>query len=345
MAMDSRFTDICPPITPAQAEAFLRDTYGITAAARPLGSERDANFEMQTADGSAYLLKITHPGEAPDVTEFQTASLLHLAAVNAALPVPRVIRAADGRSAVRADWSGVVRTTRLLSFLPGMSLHLAARDRPQRQRIGALLAGLDLALGSFPGALPKLDLIWDMGQALSLRPLIAHVTDPEERALIAARFDIFERTALPALAALPPQPIHNDFNPHNLLVDPGDHRRISGIIDFGDLAVAPRVQDLAVAASYQILEAAHPFETAAETVAAYHAETPLSEAEFALLADLIPMRLALAITISNWRAALHPENRTYILRNVGNSRRGLVALGGVGRAEAEDYLNAACRGA
>jgi hypothetical protein len=57
------------------------------------------------------------------------------------------------------------------------------------------------------------------------------------------------------------------------------------------------------------------------------------------------MRLALAITISNWRAALHPENRDYILRNVGNSRRGLVALGGVGRAEAEDYLNAACRGA
>jgi Ser/Thr protein kinase RdoA (MazF antagonist) len=144
------------------------------------------------------------------------------------------------------------------------------------------------------------------------------------------------------LAALPPQPIHNDFNPHNLLVDPVDHRRISGIIDFGDLAVAPRVQDLAVAASYQVLDAAHPFETAAETVAGFHAETPLSEPEIALLADLIPMRLALAVTISNWRAALHPENRDYVLRNVGTSRRGLAALGRVGRAEAEDYLNAAC---
>ncbi|HTI03648.1 MAG TPA: phosphotransferase [Acidisoma sp.] len=343
--MDSRFTEACPPVTEAQAESFAQEAYGIAAVARPLGSERDANFELQTPAGASYLLKITHPGEAPEVTKFQTDCLLHLADVDPTLPVPRVILTPDGQSVVRADWAGVARTTRLLSFLPGMPLHLAEREAAQRRRIGTTLAALDRGLGSFPGAMPKLDLIWDMGQAVSLRPLIAHVADPAEHALIAERFDIFEGRVLPALAALPQQPIHNDFNPHNLLVDPEDHRRISGIIDFGDLAVAPRVQDLAVAASYQVLGAAHPFETAAETVAGFHAETQLSEPEIALLADLIPMRLALAITISNWRAALHPENRDYILRNVGNSRRGLVALGGVGRAEAEDYLNAACRGA
>lgn len=343
--MDSRFTDICPPVTVAQAEAFARETYGVIAVARPLGSERDANFELRTSDGFSFLLKITHPGEAAEVTQFQTDCLLHLAAVDPSLPVPRVLPGAGGESAIRAAWGGVPRSTRLLSFLPGMSLHLSGRDRPQRRRIGTWLAALDRALGTFPGRLPKLDLIWDMGQAPALRPLIAHVADPAEQALIAKRFDIFERVARPALAALPVQPIHNDFNPHNLLVDPADHRRISGIIDFGDLAVAPRVQDLAVAASYQVLEAAHPFETAAETVAGYHAETPLSEPEVALLADLIPMRLALSITISNWRASLHPDNRDYILRNTRNARLGLAALGSIGRAEAQDYLNAACRGA
>lgn len=343
--MDRRFTEQLAPIPVAEAEAFVQARFGITANARPLGSERDANFEMRTAAGISYLLKISHPGEAAEITAFQTDCLLHLAAVDPALPVPRVMRASSGESAVRAIWAGALRTTRLLSFLPGMSLHLAARDRPQRRRIGALLAALDRALGSFPGSLRQQDLIWDMGQAASLRPLIAHVGDPAEHALIAERFDLFLRHALPALSALPPQPIHNDFNPHNLLVDPADHQCISGIIDFGDLAVAPRVQDLAVAASYQVLEADHPFQTAADTVAAYHAETPLSETEIALLADLVPMRLALAVTISNWRAALHPENRDYILRNVGNSRRGLAALGRVGRAEAQDYLHAACRGA
>jgi hydroxylysine kinase len=340
--MDSRFTETCPPVTEAEAESFVRETYGMVVVARPLGSERDANFELRSPDGRTFLLKITHPGEAAEVTRFQTDCLLHLGAVDPTLPVPRMILTRAGESAVRAGWAGIIRTTRLLSFLPGMSLHLAEREGAQRRRIGALLAALDRALGSFPGSLPKLDLIWDMGQAVSLCPLVAHVADPAERALIADRFDSFERIALPALATLPTQPIHNDFNPHNLLVEPTDHRRISGVIDFGDLAVAPRVQDLAVAASYQVLEAAHPFETAAETVAGYHAETPLSEPEIALLAELIPMRLALSITISNWRASLHRENRDYILRNAGNARRGLAALGTIGRAEAEDYLNAAC---
>lgn len=343
--MDRRFTETLPPLAPAAAEAFVRAHYGIIGQARPLGSERDANFAIETPAGEAFLLKITHPGENPAETAFQTEALLHLAEADAGLPVPRIIRAQDGGRAVEAQWDGVVRTTRLLSFLPGMSLHLAVRDAAQRRRIGGLLAALDRALGSFPGSLPALDLIWDMGQAPRLRALIGHVGDAEERARITARFDLFEREVLPAQAGMRRQPIHNDFNPHNLLVDPDDHARISGIIDFGDLAVAPRVQDLGVAASYQVLDGPHPFATAAETVAGYHAVTPLSEAEIAMLADLIPMRLALAITISSWRAGLHPENRDYILRNVGNSSRGLAALGRVSRAEAQDTLFAATQGA
>ncbi|GAB0118591.1 phosphotransferase [Acidisoma sp. 7E03] len=343
--MDRRFTETPPPIAAEAAEAFVRATYGIAGRARPLGSERDANFAIETATGAGFLLKITHPGEVPAETAFQTAVLLHLAEADPTLPVPRVIPAQDGWTSLEAAWGGVRRTTRLLSFLPGMSLHLAVRDGAQRRRIGGLLAALDRALGGFQGELPALDLIWDMGQAPRLRRLIDHVVDAEERARIAARFDLFEREVLPAQAGMPRQPIHNDFNPHNLLVDPDAHSRISGIIDFGDLAVAPRVQDLGVAASYQVLEGAHPFATAAETVAGYHAVTPLSEAEIAMLADLIPMRLALAITISNWRAGLHPENRDYILRNVGNSSRGLAALSRVGRAEAQDVLFAATQGA
>lgn len=345
MILDRRFTETLAPIAPEAAEAFVRAEYGITGRARPLGSERDANFAIETPAGEAFLLKITHPGENREETAFQTAALLHLAEADPSLPVPRVLPAQNGQSARDVAWDGVARTTRLLSFLPGMSLHLAGRDRAQRLRIGGLLAALDRALGSFTGPLPQLDLIWDMGQAPRLRALIAHVEDAEERARITARFDLFEREVLPAQAGMHRQPIHNDFNPHNLLVDPAEHSRISGIIDFGDLAVAPRVQDLGVAASYQVLEGAHPFETAAETVAGYHAVTPLSDTEITMLADLIPMRLALAITISSWRAGLHPENRDYILRNVGNGRRGLSALGRVSRAEAQDYLFAAAQGA
>ena len=340
---DSRFTERFPPTAPADAEAFIADHFGFAAEARPLGSERDENFHIRVRDGAEYLLKITHPAEPLDSTAFQTACLRHVAAVDPALPVPRVLNDRTGNPHVRAAWSGVERTARLFSFLSGEPLHRGRRDAAQRQRIGATLATLDAALGTFPGPFPPLDIIWDMGRASAIRPLIRTIPDDDQKRMVEARLDAFESRVLPSQAGLARQPIHNDFNPHNLLVSPEDHSEISGIIDFGDVAVAPRVYDLAVAASYQVLEGDHPLQTAAEVVAAYHAVTPLADPEVALLHDLIPLRLALAVSITGWRAEMHPGNREYILRNSPGAWRALYQLDRIGPGEAEDYFHAANR--
>ena len=70
-----------------------------------------------------------------------------------------------------------------------------------------------------------------------------------------ARFTEHARPALPGLRA---QAIHNDLNLYNVLVDPRDHDVIAGILDFGDMVRAPLVNDLAVAASYQLEPGADP---------------------------------------------------------------------------------------
>jgi Ser/Thr protein kinase RdoA (MazF antagonist) len=79
---------------------------------------------------------------------------------------------------------------------------------------------------------------------------------------------------------LPSQPVHNDLNPHNVVVDPETQAVVAGIIDFGDLTCTARVNDLAIAARIRSPTATIPLAPACEMIAAYHAELPLEPAEF-----------------------------------------------------------------
>ena len=114
------------------------------------------------------------------------------------------------------------------------------------------------------------ELMWDMKHASRVRDLLVHIEDESEARIGTALSRQFRSHALPKLPHLRAQVIHNDLNPHNVLVSPDDHDRIAGIIDFGDMVHAPLINNLAVAAAYQIAPTGHPLETAAEMIAAYH---------------------------------------------------------------------------
>jgi Ser/Thr protein kinase RdoA (MazF antagonist) len=147
----------------------------------------------------------------------------------------------------------------------------------------------------------------------------------------------FQTDVAPALARLPRQVIHGDFNPHNLLADPADPQRLTGILDFGDMTLSHRICDLAVAASY-LIEPADPLSLLAPLVTAYIHVNPLTADEIALLPDLITARLVTTLVITAWRAARYPENAPYILRNAPVSRAGLAALAGLDPARLAEAL-------
>ena len=73
---------------------------------------------------------------------------------------------------------------------------------------------------------------------------------------------------------------------------------------------APLVNDLAVAASYQLEPGADPLAPAIRFAAAYHAVSPLQEAELDVLFDLMMARLAMVVAIGGWRAR-YPDNADY----------------------------------
>jgi Ser/Thr protein kinase RdoA (MazF antagonist) len=75
--------------------------------------------------------------------------------------------------------------------------------------------------------------------------------------------------------------------------------------------------------------------------AAYQGVLPLTVAERAALFDLTAARMVTTVAIASWRAARHPENAAYILRNFPSAQAGLTAFATLDRATVAQALHEA----
>jgi Ser/Thr protein kinase RdoA (MazF antagonist) len=326
-------TTPAPTATPRDAEAIVMLHFGLETKASLLPGERDRNFRITASAGSKYLLKLINPAEDPEVTRFQTGALRHIAASDPDLAVPRLVQTVAGGD-IATTASGL--RARLTTFFAGKPLAARTRSTSPRVQLGALLARVDKALSGYrrngkPGAL-----LWDLANAGRLRGLLATIEDGGRRALVERVLDRFDDSVGPTLAVLPRQAIHNDFNPSNVLVD--DKGAPCGVIDFGDVVMAPRIQDLAVAAAYQLPEEGDPLTPILDLVEGYHAVTPLASSEAEILLDLMELRIAMTAIISSWRTSLDPGNRDYIMRHAGGVWSGLTRLGALDRRSASEMF-------
>ena len=331
-----------PAITPAQAGALAQEYYGISGTIRPLTAEKDANFQITLASGTAALLKITNAAEDQSVTDMQTAALMHLRRVDSSLPVPHICQTLSGQAAQQITGpDGQIHVMRLLTYLEGTVLSAAEAGAGLHRNIGAMQARMTRGLQSFFHPAGDHFLQWDIKQADSLRPMLPDVADATLRADLTRLLDHFDAEIAPRLPHLRAQIVHNDFNPHNLLIDGPVGTQVTGIIDFGDMVHTPIACDLAVACSYQIAEGPAPMAHIAEMLRGYHAVLPLEDAEIALLPDLMRLRHATTLSIGAWRARRYPENAAYILRNGQASLRGLDALQRLGTTRSVTALRRA----
>jgi Ser/Thr protein kinase RdoA (MazF antagonist) len=305
-----------PVFSTSDAERVAWELFGVRGAARALDSERDRNFRL-SAEGRGegareFVLKVANSAEDPAVLDLQTRALLHIAARDPALPVPRVLTTAAGApSQVVAAPDGRRHVVRLLSYLPGAVLEEVPHPPQLLRNLGAILARLGRALRGFFHPAAGHELLWDVKLAARVREHVVHIEDAERRRLADRFLERFETRALPRLPGLRAQVIHSDVNRQNTLVD-ASGEGVAGIIDFGDTVHAPLVNDLAVTVSEAMLGKPDPIAAAAEVVAGYHAVEALHEEELDLLLDLVAARLAVGVIISAWRVKDHPENRDYI---------------------------------
>jgi hydroxylysine kinase len=343
-------------VSPALAAEIAARHYGVVAAAERLASEFDDTFRLVGADGSAWLLKIgADPAPAADPAAadgaggaggvgFQTALLLHLAAVAPELPVQRVIPTPDGRAEITVSLSlgQAGRLVRMTSWLDGRLLGPGASSAGLRRDIGGTLARLNVALRGFahPGA--SRTHRWDLQRFGALRPLLGELPSSGRDGL-AECLDRFGTVVAPRLAGRATQVIHSDFHGENLLTDGA---RVTGILDFGDALAGPVAMDVGVAACYQ-LGVGGPGEDllapALEVVAGYHAVDPLTDADLDLVGEFVVARVAARIILSQAHAARDPGNRGYLLRRTPAAIAHFAALRAIGFDEIGRRLRAAGR--
>ena len=338
LKIQQMLTSTPPVFSEAEAERVAAEHYGIDARVRPLVSERDQNFRLDTIDGNRFTLKIANHAEQPQVVDFQNRALLHVAEQDPSLPLPRVVPDHDGQLHCTVEHAGKTHIVRVLSWLDGVILDDTKPGPELVYRLGSLLARLGLALKDFdhPGSNPPL--LWDMKRAGGLRDLLVHMDDPELRGLISDTLDRFISDVKPTLDTLRTQVIHNDMSLGNVLVDKMDQDQISGVIDFGDLVKSPLIIDLAVAAAYQLDEGDDPLAGAMPLISGYHTVRPLQTTEIRLLTDLIRTRLVTSLLIGSYRVKLFPENREYLTVSHDSSRHFLTKLAKLGNELAFDRI-------
>ncbi|NLH76528.1 MAG: aminotransferase class III-fold pyridoxal phosphate-dependent enzyme [Acidobacteria bacterium] len=294
----------------ADAVRLARDLFGLEAAARPLPSEYDDNFRLDTAKGEVRVLKVMHPMREAAFVDMQCAALAAVAGRAPDLPVPRVVPGLDGRPfAAAALADGAPRVVWMLTFLEGRPL---AGLRPVTPDLlgglGAALARLDLALAGFAHPAARRELKWDLAKAGWIRAHLGLIPDARRLALVERVLARYEAEAVPALPRLRRSVVYGDANEHNVLVriEPGRPARLAGLIDFGDMIETPTAAEVAVAAAYATFGHADPLEAVRPLVAGYHRVLPLAEEELAVLDVLVRTRLAVSVVNSACRAAAEP---------------------------------------
>lgn len=328
-------------VSAAEAQAIARERYGLEGKAEWLWGEKDSNYRLTLRDGTEYLLKILNPAESQAVTSMHSQALIHVEQRDPDIPIQRIIRTVDGAADFRmVDAGGQERSVRMVTFVPGKSQKSVPHSKAQRRAVGVWLARMQTALADFTHEAAHHRITWDMKHAGGLRDLLPAFGDRPIRARLEKAIDAFDAKIVPAMASLPAQVIHNDFNMENILVDPARLDEISGIIDFGDMVHAPILFDVAVGAAYQMGEEDDPVAAACDFLEGYASLKTLGHEELALLYPAIVMRLTMRLVIPEWRCGLFPDQRPFLTRNSPTVERQFARLDAIGEAEAIRRLTA-----
>jgi Ser/Thr protein kinase RdoA (MazF antagonist) len=306
--------------------------WGFAPALKPLYGERDLNARILTPDGERWLLKVSHPDTTRSRLAFEQQVLEGLGLQPRAPVTPNLLPARNGLSVVPFTLdSGMETHLRVLSWLPGEPLVPAQASETALEALGAACARLNeaLAAGEPAGpdrALPR-DLPWDLQNTPGLAVLLDSCPPVVPRKAVRRTLDRFEAQVAAPLARLPRQVVHNDLNPDNLRFDRQQPSALPGIIDFGDMVVAPVICDLAIACAYVVgREADRCLERVIPVLRGFNRERPLDAVEWRLLPTLLEARLCQSLVIQGARVGdAHPDGEA-LAQSLGGHARRLAAL-------------------
>ncbi|WP_298309758.1 aminotransferase class III-fold pyridoxal phosphate-dependent enzyme [uncultured Aquimarina sp.] len=195
---------------------------------------------------------------------------------------------------------------RMLSFLEGNFLGDIESTEELFSSLGTFLAEMDIKFQKFDSYVLKArQWEWDIQYVHLNKKYLNDIPDTHNRNVVNYFFQQFEENVVPVLPELRKQVIHNDANEWNVLVH---NERVSGIIDFGDLAHSHLINELAIAITYACYDKEKPLDWAPIILKAYHSVLPLEEKEIKILYYLIAARLCTSVCNSAHSRKINTDN-------------------------------------
>ncbi len=262
--------------------------FAIIEAKGEVGYE-NLNFILKDESGNKFVLKL-HPNNLEWEEEIKAqAKLLEFTKPDNTCLFPQVHKTLSNKYSCEITFKERKYHARLLSFIPG-SPWANAEDNIAKMEIvvGKAVARLDQQLLEFHSNKIKGKINeWDLKSFLHNKPLLSLIEKPEEKKLVHYYLLKFKENVQDKIPHLRHSYIHGDVNDYNTMVLDGE---ISGIIDFGDCAYTPLINELGIMLAYFMMGRNQPLESASRILKAYHTVLPLNEQEIKLLAYLIPAR-------------------------------------------------------
>jgi len=304
-----------PRLTIDDAIRIAAEVYGLQVSATALPSERDQNFLLEISTGEKFVLKIANADEDPQFLDCQNQLIRFLAAANIDLEFPRIVPTIAGEDlAPVTGHDSRTHSVRLLTWVDGACFAKAKpHDRKLLASLGRALGQMDRACANFVHPAARRVFHWDLRNAAEARTSIDLLPDSRRR-MIEPFFAAWEKIDWRSLRF---SVIHNDANDYNVLVatDAKSGRRVSAIIDYGDVVYSATICNLAVALAYVMLDEPDPIQAAAQVIVAYHEEFPLTESEIDVLYTLTVTRLCLSVCIAAQQTRDVPENEYLNISN------------------------------
>jgi len=298
-------TLINPNFTLTEAEDLLYHHYGKKFKAGILPSYIDQNFKVKDEPGVKYIFKIFNRYEEEAFIDATVKIFNYLTTEGFKGKIPEIIPTSDGEDRITIDGAnGITYKGILLTYLEGTFLvDEKKHSKSLISNIGSFMGQFDRTLSKFSHSGLNRHLHWDLKNVYLSSDKVKYISDPGKMRIADYYLFQFETTVLPKLRNCRISVIHNDVNDYNLLVD-GD--AVTGLIDFGDMVKTHTINELAITASYLMLDKDDPIAVAEELIKGYHLNYSLVEYEVEILYDLICTRLALIVTNSAYNSHINP---------------------------------------
>jgi ethanolamine-phosphate phospho-lyase len=282
-------------------EDILRKYYRLEVRAiKPLDGYISQNFKIDT-DSATYVLKVyALENRIEEDVLGEIAMMEHLNNLQKGT-IPKTIHNLAGECLTKTDH----HIYRLQSYVGGTFLAETTHTPALAQSFGSFLAKIDGDLSSFANtAIESRRLAWNLANFNDIISLADLIQVPEDRKLVKHFIIQWQQQVWPKWPLLRKSIIHNDANDWNILLqDIG-----FGIIDFGDASYTALISELAIGATYLLMNKEDPISWLCHFVKDYHNTFPLEQIELDLLYYLIAARLVTSVCKSAEQKIAQPQN-------------------------------------